>query len=69
MTRPPYEAKVKARAMAWVVRKTTPTLVIVGELGVPRQTPHRWREATRPPRPTRLWAMPPAVAWANGGGT
>jgi transposase-like protein len=47
MTRPPYDAAVKARAMAWVARKTTPARVIAEELGVPRKTRYRWMEATR----------------------
>ncbi len=34
MTRPPYDAEFKARAMAWVARKTTPARVIAEELGV-----------------------------------
>jgi transposase-like protein len=47
MTRPPYDAAVKARAMAWVARKTQPARVIAEELGVPRKTLYRWMEATR----------------------
>jgi transposase-like protein len=46
MTRQQYDAAVKARAMAWVARKTKPASVIAEELGVPRQTLYRWMEAT-----------------------
>ena len=38
MTRPPYDAAVKARAGAWVAQTTQPARVIAEELGVPRQT-------------------------------
>jgi transposase-like protein len=47
MTRQPYDAEFKARAVAWVARKTKPASVIAEELGVPRKPLYRWMEATR----------------------
>jgi transposase len=47
MTRQPYDAEVKARAVAWVARKTKPASVMAEELGVRRKTLYRWMEATR----------------------
>jgi len=47
MARQQDDAEVKARAVAWVARKTKPARVSAEELGVPRKTRYRWMEGTR----------------------